>query len=231
VSWIFPVSRAIGFGLTRSRCVHESPTVSSCARTYSGQRPGPTSGPANRLSPGCASHLGEHRRRCQPPGKIIGGARSGPRIGHRIRRLVRRLPAGTGSRGHQHPPRLSPPRGALRQSDPGGPRRVRTQPRRDRSPCGPDGTCRRPSVDLACTWATGRRCWREVKYERHQRIHASDRRCREPARRPVIGRRSTQRGRWPGERKNRRRGGVDVGGAIAPIPPYCSICSSAEIDL
>jgi hypothetical protein len=25
--------------------------------------------------------------------------------------------------------------------------------------------------------------------------------------------------------------GVDVGGGTDPIPPYCSICSSAEIDL
>ena len=38
MSWEFPASRAVAFG-PRSRCVHGSPAVSSCARTYSGQRP------------------------------------------------------------------------------------------------------------------------------------------------------------------------------------------------
>jgi hypothetical protein len=37
----------------------------------------------------------------------------------------------------------------------------------------------------------------------------------------------------PGQPLNRvfGRHRVDVGGGIDPIPPYCSICSSAEIDL
>ena len=39
MSWEFPVSRAVAFVAVRSRCVHGSPAVSSCARTYSGQRP------------------------------------------------------------------------------------------------------------------------------------------------------------------------------------------------
>jgi hypothetical protein len=56
VSWIFPDSRAVAFRLAKSRCVHASPAVSSCARTYSGQRPGRTCGPANRLWSGCAGH-------------------------------------------------------------------------------------------------------------------------------------------------------------------------------
>jgi len=46
----------------RSRCVHGSPAVSSCARTYSGQRPGRTSGSPHRLSPGCAGYPGDRRR-------------------------------------------------------------------------------------------------------------------------------------------------------------------------
>jgi hypothetical protein len=44
-------SRAAALGPLMSRCVHASPAASGCARTYSGQRPGWTSGPPNRLSP------------------------------------------------------------------------------------------------------------------------------------------------------------------------------------
>jgi hypothetical protein len=46
-----PTSRAAALGPLMSRCVHASPAASGCARTYSGQRPGWTSGPPNRLSP------------------------------------------------------------------------------------------------------------------------------------------------------------------------------------
>jgi len=50
VSWVFLVLRAVALGLAKSRCVHDSPAVSSCARTYSGQRPGRARGPPDRFS-------------------------------------------------------------------------------------------------------------------------------------------------------------------------------------
>jgi hypothetical protein len=46
---VLPTSRAAALGPLMSRCVHASPAASGCARTHSGQRPGWTSGPPNRL--------------------------------------------------------------------------------------------------------------------------------------------------------------------------------------
>ncbi len=195
MSWVFPASQTIAFSQTRSHGVHESPTVSSCAWTYSGQRPGPTSDPAHRLSPVARVIWGSTDGAASPPGKIIGGARSCLCGAHRIRRPARRLPTGTGSRGYQHSPRLSPPEERCGSQCPwpaansGGSALSRA------GIAVRVGLMDLPSTFGERTWATRRRCWREAKYERHQRIHASDRRCREPAQRPVIGRPSTQRGR------------------------------------
>jgi hypothetical protein len=121
VSWVFPASRTIAFSQTRSHGVHENPIVSSCARTYSGQRPGPISDPAHRLSPVARVIWGSTDGAASPPGKIIGGARSCLCVAHRIRRPARRLPTGTGSRGHQHSPRLSPPEERCGSQCPGWP--------------------------------------------------------------------------------------------------------------
>jgi cysteine desulfurase/selenocysteine lyase len=54
VSWEFPVLRAVAFGAARSRCVHGSPAVSSCARTYSGQRPRSWTRPGDAAALGAA---------------------------------------------------------------------------------------------------------------------------------------------------------------------------------
>jgi hypothetical protein len=51
VAWGFPDSRAGAFGSVRSRRIHRSPAVSSCARTYSGQRSARISGPPGPLIP------------------------------------------------------------------------------------------------------------------------------------------------------------------------------------
>jgi len=50
VAWGFPGLRAVVSGPVRSRCVHRNPAVSGCARTYSGQRPGPAGGTGSGLA-------------------------------------------------------------------------------------------------------------------------------------------------------------------------------------
>jgi hypothetical protein len=51
VSWGFPASRAVASGSLTSSCVHGSPAVSSCARTYSGQRPRSWTRPGGAFGP------------------------------------------------------------------------------------------------------------------------------------------------------------------------------------
>lgn len=197
-------------GGVKSRCVHESPAVSSCARTYSGQRPGRISGSANRLSPVAPIIRGEHRRPCQPSGKIIGGTRSGPRIAHRIRQRARRLPAGTGSRGGLA--KVAAAQGsaaAIRLGRPAA-RPLSAAPG-SRSEWTFDG----PAVDLRWTRHVPGRPGAVLargQISASPGHSASDRRCREPGRRRVIGRRSRQRGADPGSERtgsptDRRRAG------------------------
>jgi hypothetical protein len=69
--------------------------------------------------------------------------------------------------------------------------------------------------------ATGRRCWREVKYERHQRIHASDRRCREPAGGRLTGA-ARSAGAGLGSERTDAAVGVDVERGTDPVSPHCS---------
>ena len=57
------------------------------------------------------------------------------------------------------------------QCAPGGPRRIRLQPRRVTVCVDPSWTSRRPAVDLACTWRSGTEP-AEVKYWCHLRIPA-----------------------------------------------------------
>jgi hypothetical protein len=146
--------------------------VSSCARTYSGQRPGPISGPTNRLSPVARVIWGSIEGAASSPGKIIGGAGSGPRIACRIRRLrdaslqARDVAVTDTRQGCRRPGERCGSQGL------GGPRRVRTQPR--------GIAVRVDLMDLASTFGgpgmyLGDRApmLREVKYKRHQRIHAA----------------------------------------------------------
>lgn len=55
MAWGFPGLAGCCFGPMRSRCVHGSPAVSSCARTYSGR---PDQRAADPLVPGCAGYRG-----------------------------------------------------------------------------------------------------------------------------------------------------------------------------
>ena len=65
MSWEPPASRAVAFGAARSRCVHRSPAVSDCARTYSGQRPRSSSRPGSAFGGGLLV-TGKQKRAVHP---------------------------------------------------------------------------------------------------------------------------------------------------------------------
>ena len=151
----FSASRAAALGPLTSRCVHASPAVSGCARTYSGQRPGWTSGPPNRLSPGCAGLPEDCWRVSKPSGRSLMASswpthRQDPSAAQRVAadpgpggglakgccRSAVRLSV----RAWRRAPRCSAP--------PGGPRRIRLQPCRVTVCLDPHG----PAVDLRWTW-------------------------------------------------------------------------------
>ena len=183
-------------GGVKSRCVHVSPAVSSCARTYSGQRPGRTNGPLNRLSPvaplirgpfgGCTCPLKDHRwlsfwptHSPQNPSAgaaspaVPGSASEWPSCCRPGERCDDQCFAGLCG--------LSP-WSAMQWSPPGRPSGASAcRHAGSRCVCGPlmdlPSACGGPGMYPAI-W---HRCWREVKYQRHLRIDtAEDRRCREP---------------------------------------------------
>jgi hypothetical protein len=199
VAWAFSASRAGVFGLMRSRCVYEGPAVSSCARTYSGQRPGRTSGPLNLLS-SLRRLSGDRLAGVPARWKIIGSPRSDPCIAHNARRPA----AACGPRQRDlvaEWPSCCRPGSAVMSASP------------DCAACRPGPRCRGPgagrlcahplaavpvtlsvwtldgpAVDLWWTWDVPgdlaprprHRCWWEVKYWRQLCIDtAEDRRCRE----------------------------------------------------
>jgi hypothetical protein len=66
VSWGYPASRAVAFGAAKSRCVHESPAVSSGARIYSGQRPRLGTRPGGVFWADCSGRGGGSGRLTKP---------------------------------------------------------------------------------------------------------------------------------------------------------------------
>ena len=165
MSWGFPASRAVAFGAVRSRCVHGSPAVSSCARTYSGQRPrswtrlggafladrsGRGSG-SRRLTEQLAPRFRCPLSSVKSPSdsrKIIGGSRVWPTRGPRDPRALTRTLLIWGYRFGRTTAGGSPRLPGLRM----GCRMQR--PATDKpAPAGRYGaSLRRPATDLGCTY-------------------------------------------------------------------------------
>ena len=186
MAWDFPDSRSAVSGPMMSRCVHVSPAVSGCARTYSGQRPGRTSGPLYRVPPRLRRLSGTVGG-CIWPREDHCDCRPGPRMARRTHRAACPFLVGPGSRGGVA--ELLSPLGALRRSAlrrlrgwspwsamqrsrPGAPERIRLPPRRITLPA---VTCRGPAADLACTSRSGTDAGR---YQARGQISASPAHCR-----------------------------------------------------
>jgi hypothetical protein len=164
VSWGSPASRAVAFGAVRSRCVHGSPAVSSCARTYSGQRPRSWTRPGGafgRIARGREAEAGGSPNRWfldfdgppssvkNPPGsgKITGGSKVWPTHGPRDPRAVTRTRLISGYRFGLTAP-------AAGQACPvgGWAAECNDRPRINLRPAGRRASFRRPLTDLGCTY-------------------------------------------------------------------------------
>ena len=173
MSWIFADLAGCSCDPVRSRCIYVSPAVSGCARTYSGQRPGWTSGPPNRLSPRLRRSSRGLLAGLQALGKILDGFVLAHAQTGSVRGAARRCGPGIWRRTRQ---RVLPISGSPECAGLAPCSATPCAPARGASGCSRAGslsawTLDGPAVDLACTWRSGTEL-AEVKYWCHLRISA-----------------------------------------------------------